>query len=257
MRSPSPPEILGLLGDPLRWQLVGELGRSDRRVGELVELVGKPQNLVSYHLRELRDAGVVTARRSSADGRDVYYRADLLRCRDLLGEAGRSLHAGLAAVPAPPERIAVSRRRPRVLFLCTGNSARSQMAEALVEQRSAGAVEARSAGSHPKPLHPLAVRVMADRGIDIAGRPTKSLTRFTRQRFDRIVTLCDKVREVCPDFHGAPVAAHWSIADPAGASPDEGDEALDRFRAVADEIDGRITLLLADLAATPERTPRA
>ena len=66
MDTTQPPEILGLLGDPLRWQLVGELGRSDRRVGELVQLVGKPQNLVSYHLAELRRGGVVSARRSSA-----------------------------------------------------------------------------------------------------------------------------------------------------------------------------------------------
>jgi protein-tyrosine-phosphatase/DNA-binding transcriptional ArsR family regulator len=248
--STTPPEIFGLLADPLRWQLVAELGRSDRRVGELVELVDKPQNLVSYHLAELRQAGIVRARRSSADGRDVYYRADLVRCRDLLGDAGRAIHPGLALAPASDAvagAAAVRRARPKLLFLCTGNSARSQMAEALVERRSAGAVDARSAGSHPKPLHPDAVRVMAERGIDIAGRPTKSLTRFSRHRFDRVITLCDKVREVCPDFPGAPVAAHWSIADPAAATT-EGDA----FANVAADIEDRVALLLAELAL--ERT---
>ena len=245
MEASGPPEILGLLSDPLRWQLVAELGRSDRRVGELVQLVEKPQNLVSYHLGELRRAGIVSARRSSADGRDVYYRADLLRCRDLLGEAGSLLHPGLSLAPAPIPRPR-SRRRPRLLFLCTGNSARSQMAEALVEHRSAGAVEARSAGSHPKPLHPNAVQVMAERGVDIAGRPTKSLTQFTRNRFDRVITLCDKVREVCPDFAGLPPTAHWSIADPA-AGGDRNEETYPAFHQVADDIDGRVTLLLADL----------
>jgi ArsR family transcriptional regulator, arsenate/arsenite/antimonite-responsive transcriptional repressor / arsenate reductase (thioredoxin) len=252
-----PPVILGLLADPLRWQLVDELGRSDRRVGELVDLVGKPQNLVSYHLKELRQAGIVTARRSSADGRDVYYRADLLRCRDLLGDAGISLHPGLAVTPNPPDVTQPRRGRPRLLFLCTGNSARSQIAEALVAHRSAGVVDARSAGSHPKPLHPNAVRVMAERGIDISGRPTKSLSRFTRTRFDRVITLCDKVREICPQFPGAPIAAHWSIADPAAAA-DTDEATYPAFRDVADEIDSRVALLLADLATGQlERTHRA
>ena len=180
MDAGAPPEILGLLSDPLRWQLVAELGRSDRRVGELVELVGKPQNLVSYHLAELRRAGIVRARRSSADGRDVYYRADLIRCRDLLGTAGGVLHPGIALDAGACRRHRTPDRPRPLLFLCTGNSARSQIAEALVEHRSGGAVDARSAGSHPKPLHPNAVRVMAERGIDIAANPTKSLTRFAR-----------------------------------------------------------------------------
>jgi protein-tyrosine-phosphatase len=243
--APSPPEILGLLSDPLRWQLVVELGRSDRRVGELVQLVGKPQNLVSYHLAELRRAGIVSARRSSADGRDVYYRADLFRCRDLLGEAGRSLHPGLSLASAPSALLPM-RRRSRLLFLCTGNSARSQMAEAFVEERSSDQVEARSAGSHPKPLHPNAVRVMAERGVDITDRASKPLTRFTRSRFERVITLCDKVRELCPEFPGSPIAVHWSIADPAAAG-DTDDATYDTFRHVADEIDGRVALLLADL----------
>jgi ArsR family transcriptional regulator, arsenate/arsenite/antimonite-responsive transcriptional repressor / arsenate reductase (thioredoxin) len=251
-----PPAILGLLSDPLRWQLVTELGRSDRRVGELVQLVEKPQNLVSYHLKELRQAGIVTARRSSADGRDVYYAADLFRCRALLDDAGRSLHPGLA--PAPPSDQ-VDRRgpRPRLLFLCTGNSARSQIAEALVEHRSAGTVEARSAGSHPKSLHPNAVRVMAERGVDISGRSTKSLTRFARNRFDRVITLCDKVREICPEFPGAPIVAHWSIADPAAAG-DSDTATYPAFEHVADEIEARVGVLLADLGTRPmERTHHA
>src|SRR5437764_15446915 len=111
MRATRPPEILGLLGDQLRWRLVGELGRSDRRVGELVQLVEKPQNLVSYHLAELRRAGIVSARRSSADGRDVYYRADLLLCQDLLAEVGPSLHPGLSLAPTPSHDV--DSRRPR------------------------------------------------------------------------------------------------------------------------------------------------
>jgi protein-tyrosine-phosphatase len=250
-----PPEILRLLSDPLRWQLVSELGRSDRRVGELVQLVDKPQNLVSYHLKELRQAGLVTARRSSADGRDVYYAADLLRCRDLLGDAGRALHPGLA--PVAPLHTGQRGRRPRLLFLCTGNSARSQIAEALVEHRAGGAVEARSAGSHPKPLHPNAVRVMAERGVDIAGRPTKPLSQFARTRFDRVITLCDKVREICPELPGSPIAAHWSIPDPATSGADD-HATYPAFEQVADDIEARVQVLLADLGNRPlERTSHA
>ena len=119
-----------------------------------------------------------------------------------------------------------------------------------MEERSDGSVVARSAGSHPKPLQPNAVRVMAERGIDISGRPTKSLGRFTRTRFDWVITLCDKVKEICPEFPGAPVVTHWSIADPAVAG--ETDEATyAAFRGVADEIDTRVALLLADLKSQP------
>jgi protein-tyrosine-phosphatase/DNA-binding transcriptional ArsR family regulator len=254
----SPPAILGVLGDPVRWQLIRELGRSDRRVSELVQLIGKPQNLVSYHLAELRDAGIVRARRSAADARDVYYTADVLRCRDLLGDVGVELHPALGVVPTSPPAVRAGRRkRPRVLFLCTGNSARSQIAEALLEHQSMHAVEARSAGSQPKPLHANAVRVMAERGIDISDHTTKSLSRFTRVRFDRVITLCDKLRELCPEFPGQPITAHWSIADPASEGGSD-DATFSAFRRVADDIDARVALLLADLMAVPmERTQHA
>ena len=214
----------------------------------------RPQNLVSYHLGELRRAGLVTSRRSSADGRDVYYRADLIRCRDLLGEAGASLHAGLSLTPAAASPVR-SIRRSSVLFLCTGNSARSQIARAITEHRSAGKVRARSAGSNPKPLHPNAVRVLAVRGIDIAGRPTTSIAEVEGTRFDRVVTLCDKVREVCPELPGDPVAAHWSIADPAAAGPTDR-ATYPAFRDVADEIEQRVALLLADIEHRPPDRPQ-
>ena len=81
-RDVSPLEFLQLVADPLRWRLLDELGRSDRRVGDLCELVGKPQSLVSYHLRELRAGGLVSARQSAADGRDTYYKSDIPRYAD-------------------------------------------------------------------------------------------------------------------------------------------------------------------------------
>jgi protein-tyrosine-phosphatase/DNA-binding transcriptional ArsR family regulator len=240
-------EFLQLVGDPHRWQLLAELARSDRRVGELTELLGKPQSLVSYHLGELRGAGLVSARRSSADGRDTYYRVDLRHCGELLCSAGAALNPGLRLVVLPPELVAVRRRRaPRVLFLCTGNSARSQMAEALLEHRSGRRIQAHSAGSHPKPLHPNAVQVMAERGVDISGQSTKHLGRFARMRFDRIITLCDKVREICPEFPGQPTIAHWSMADPA-AEGDSDEATYPAFRRTADELEERISLLIAHM----------
>jgi protein-tyrosine-phosphatase/DNA-binding transcriptional ArsR family regulator len=234
----TPPRFLQLAGHPLRWRLLSELARSDLRVGELCELAGQRQSLVSYHLRQLRDGGVVSARRSLADGRDTYYVLELARCGELLAGAGASLHPGLA--PAAGSR---SVARARVLFLCTGNSARSQMAEALAERLSEGAVRAASAGSHPKPLHPNAVRVMRGRGIDLAGRRSKHLGEFTGRRFDYVISLCDRVREVCPEFPGTPQAIHWSVRDPA-REPGTDDETLPAFERTAAEIETRIGFLL-------------
>src|SRR4051795_9831527 len=155
----SPPRFLQLGGHPLRWRLLSELAHSDRRVGELCDLSGRPQSLVSYHLRQLRDGGVVSLRRSAADGRDTYYVLDLPRCGELLAGAGGALHPAL--VPSAPTDARGKRGRTlaQVLFLCTGNSARSQMAETLCRRLSHRAVRAVSAGSHPKPLHRNAVRV--------------------------------------------------------------------------------------------------
>jgi protein-tyrosine-phosphatase/DNA-binding transcriptional ArsR family regulator len=245
----SPLEFLQLVADPLRWRLLGELALSDRRVGELTELLGKPQNLVSYHLGELRKAGLVSARRSSADGRDTYYRVDLRSCGEMFCAAGRGLQPGLRLVLQAPEPLSLTTTRaPRVLFLCTGNSARSQMAEALLEHRSGHRIRVRSAGSHPKPLHPNAVRVMAERGIDISGRPTKHLSRLARTRFDHLITLCDKVREICPEFPGQPTPSHWSMADPAAAG-DTDEETYPAFRSTAEDLEERIGSLLAQMSA--------
>lgn len=242
-------QFLTLIADPHRWQLLGALAVSDRRVGELTELTRTSQSLVSYHLAQLRAAGLISSRRSSADGRDTYYRAELARCGELFGRASASLHPALRLLPAPVDPTWRPRgRTPRVLFLCTGNSARSQMAEALLESRSGGTVTARSAGSHPKVLHPDAVRAMSERGIDIAGRPTKHLSRFARSRFDRVITLCDKVKEICPEFPGQPAVAHWSMADPAAGSDD--DATYPAFVRTADEIDERVGLLMAQLSDT-------
>jgi protein-tyrosine-phosphatase/DNA-binding transcriptional ArsR family regulator len=245
------------LAHPLRWRLLRELVRSDRTVRELTELVAEQQSLVSYHLGVLRADGVVTVRRSSADRRDGYYAADLARCRELFLASGVALHPGLgaAAGPAARRRVAArSGRRRRVLFLCTGNSARSQMAEALLERMSEGTVDVVSAGSNPKPLHRNAIRVMRARGIDISARRSKHLDQFVAQRFDVVITLCDRVREVCPEFPSHPALVHWSIPDPALEGPDDR-ATRPAFERLAVELETRIGFLLHQLDVPTTRRP--
>ena len=226
-------------------------------MGELTALVGEPQNLVSYHLRQLRGGRLVSARRSSADGRDTYYAVNLTRFGELLAMTGQSLHPGLrlaaAGVDGPGDDGPGPAGDPpvaRVLFLCTGNSARSQIAEALARARSGGRVQAYSAGSRPKPLHPNAIRVMREAGLDPSAHRSKHLSAFAAESFDFVITLCDKVREVCPEFPGHPGYAHWSIADPAAAGGSD-DRTYPLFRQLMAELETRIGYLLTGLAARP------
>jgi len=239
----TPPGFLRLAGHPLRWRLLSELSRSDRQVRELKVLTGERQSLVSYHLGQLRAGGLVSMRRSSADRRDAYYCIDLARCAELLVGTGAALHPGLRLVLPPAGTIQV---HARVLFLCTGNSARSQMAEALVQHLAGEAITAASAGSHPKSLHPNAVRAMLEYGIDITGRQAKHVSTFDGQRFDYVISLCDRVREVCPEFPGYPEMVHWSIPDPAAEGGSDR-ETYPAFRAVAADLHTRIGYLLRRL----------
>ena len=250
----TPPSFLQLAGHPLRWQLLRELARSDRQVRELTNVLRKPQSLVSYHLARLRAGQLVSMRRSSADGRDAYYRVDLARCGELLAAAGGALHPGLSLAPPAADRHAARRRRVRVLFLCTGNSTRSQIAEALLRQLAGDSVDVYSAGSHPKSVHPNAIRVMRERGIDISSNRSKPLSRFAGRRFDYVVTLCDRVREVCPEFPGGPERIHWSIADPA-LEGDTDEESYPAFQRTAADIENRVRFMLSrhPTATTPRR----
>jgi protein-tyrosine-phosphatase/DNA-binding transcriptional ArsR family regulator len=244
----APPEFLRLAGHPVRWLLLSELARSDRQVRELKTLLGQPQSLVSYHLSRLRAGGLVVVRRSSADRRDVYYSIDLSRCGELLTAAGTALHPGLRLIPPPPATI---RAPVRVLFLCTGNSARSQLAEAIVEQMAGSEVTALSAGSNPRPLHANAIRVMREDGIDISGRQPKHLGVFAGQRFDYVISLCDRLRETCPEFPGAAEVIHWSIPDPGAGGGSDADT-YPAFRAIAAELRTRIGFLLARIGDEAE-----
>lgn len=241
-----PPRLLQLAGHPLRWRLLRALAHSDLVVQELMQQVAAPQNLVSYHLAKLRAGGVVSARRSSADRRDTYYSLDLEQFGNSLAATGRALHPGLDTAPRQPASAARTRR---VLFLCTGNSARSQMAEALLRHLSDGEIEVTSAGAQPRALHPLAIAAMRETyGLDISDQQSRPIEAVIDQGFDWVVSLCDRMRETCVDVAIGRKVTHWSIANPSEDSQVE--DAPERFRLVARQLETRIRFFLARLTAS-------
>jgi protein-tyrosine-phosphatase/DNA-binding transcriptional ArsR family regulator len=254
---PAPPAFVRLAAHPLRWQLLTALADSDLRVRELVALLDEPQNLLSYHLRQLRDGGLVTATRSSYDGRDSYYQLDLNRCADALADTAVAIHPALSpasdrdtAAPLGPGGRQPS-RRSAVLFVCTGNSIRSPIAEALVRHHGGDRVSVTSAGTrHRSHLHPNTVRVLRDQfDIDVAGQHPRHVDTLAGRRFTHVVTLCDKAREACPEFAHHPRRAHWSIHDPATAS-DSDQTSYPAFQLIAADIDNRVRHLLPTLTST-------
>jgi protein-tyrosine-phosphatase len=251
-RGVSPVGFLQLAGHPLRWNVLVELTRSDRKVRELTGLLGLPQSLLSYHLNRLRAGELVSMRRSSADRRDAYYSVNLDRCGELLAATGEALHPGLRLVPLRQADGHTKRLSAptRVLFLCTGNSARSRIAEALLEHLTDDSVEVFSAGSHPRPLHTNAVRVLREQGIDLSRRRSKHISEFVGQRFDFVISLCDRFREICPEFPSHPEYIHWSIADPA-LEGDSDEETYPAFERTAVELRLRVGFLVQLLRNVP------
>ncbi len=133
----------------------------------------------------------------------------------------------------------------RVLFLCTHNSARSQIAEALLRSLSNGTVEAFSAGSSPTPqLHPLAQRCMEEQGIDTSQARPKHFKQFAEQHFNAVIMVCDQAKEVCPTFPDNPEVVYWSIPDPVSVQGTEAEQ-LQAFRQITIQLTTRIRLLLA------------
>ena len=128
----------------------------------------------------------------------------------------------------------------RVLFVCTGNSARSVMAEALLRHHGGGAFEVHSAGTEPKGINPLTLRVLADAGIDASFARSKSVHEFLGQSFDYVVTVCDQARQSCPVFPGVHESLHWGYEDPAAAEGTD-EERLKVFRRVLIAIGERVT----------------
>jgi arsenate reductase len=140
--------------------------------------------------------------------------------------------------------------KPKVLFLCTGNSARSQMAEAFLRHYAGDRFEVHSAGMEPKGINPYTVRVMEELGISLEGHRSKPLTEYVgKVDFDYLITVCSDADERCPFFPGMGQRMHWGFEDPAALVGSE-QETLTKFREVRDQIDVRIQGWLADLSAS-------
>ena len=240
------PGLFQLLAHDIRWNLVTLLVRSDYRGQELVRLLKLPQNLVSYHLKMLSGQGLVTERRSNADERAIYYSLNVDVLRTLYSTSGASLHPALQMNDLPEKEDISSHhsKRTHVLFLCTHNSARSQMAEGILRQLGGGSIEVASAGSHPTQPHPLAIKALETLGIDISQQRSKHLDEMKAKPFDYVVTVCDHVREVCPPFPGDPERMHWSFADPAQVEGSD-DVRYQAFERTAQQMITRVRSLLA------------
>ncbi len=145
-------------------------------------------------------------------------------------------------------------KRARVLFICTHNSARSQMAEGFLNHLEGESFQARSAGTEPGALHPLAVQVMAEEGIDISGQRAKSIDAFVEEPFDYVVTVCDDANEACPVFPNARHLLHWGFPDPSRAEGTP-EERLAVFRSVRDAIRARVERFMASTVHEGGRLP--
>jgi arsenate reductase len=137
----------------------------------------------------------------------------------------------------------MSTNKQRVLFICTHNSARSQMAEGWLRHLAGGRFEVHSAGTEATQVRPLAIRAMGEAGIDISRQESKTLERYLSQPWDYVITVCDDANEVCPYFPGGKNRLHWSFPDPSQATGTE-DQQLALYRQVRDEIRDRLDLLI-------------
>jgi ArsR family transcriptional regulator, arsenate/arsenite/antimonite-responsive transcriptional repressor / arsenate reductase (thioredoxin) len=237
---PAPPDVLSALNHALRWQMLAYLRLSDLRVSELAELTGTKLNSVSYHLRILREAGLVEVRRSDGDARDNYYQ---LHHQSLTNEIS-TLLTGLHLRNTHPEALPTLPALD-VLALCTHNSARSQMTEGFLRAMSNNRLRIASAGTKPTTLHPEAVRAMQAHDIDISAHTSTHVQTLIGQHFDVVITVCDNGREECPTFPSNQLTLHWSLNDPARVPTAEQPAAFDT---TARELLRRVQTLLPVLA---------
>lgn len=243
--------------DETRLRILSLLTQGELCVCDIVATLGLHQPMISRHLAYLRRAGLVLARKeglwkhySLARPAEGFHRGLLGCLRGCFAEAPslrrdreklKSLvRTGIRLPPGAASRCALGKRdRKKVLFLCTGNSCRSQMAEALLNRMGRGRFLAFSAGSRPAgSVHPLAMRALREAGCPVEGLRSKSLEEFRGRRFETVITVCDRAREACPAWPGAGML-HWSLEDPAEA-PGSDEERSAVFRKVIRELESRL-----------------
>jgi protein-tyrosine-phosphatase len=231
-----------LLANPAIWTTVQALARSDAHVADLQAHTGFSAAALDHALDQLSAVGLITSRPSDADPQVVYYQLHVDRLAALAQTTLTALHPSLTLAPPPTEAPAPPQPvHPRVLFLCTHNSARSQIAEGLLRMISGGAVDAYSAGVAPASLHPLARESLERVGAFTESMASKHMDVFAGQHFDYVITVCDQAREVCPTFPNADQQLHWSLPDPASAEVARQPKA---FQAVSIELAQRLRYLL-------------
>jgi Protein-tyrosine-phosphatase len=232
-------------GEPNRLAIISLLSTGPMLVGDICIASGLPLTLVSQHLRVLRESGMVRAERDGKDARAVWYHLNPERIKEI--QTALSMVFDMTKIvdrriPEAKQSSDLSREKFRVLFLCSGNSARSQMAEALLQHNGKGLIEARSAGTHPREVHPLTIKVLAEIGLDTTGLRTKHYSVFNQETFHYVITVCDRANEECPDFNGDYQRIHWSIADPVKAGNEN--ELIKVFTQTRQELAGRIALFI-------------
>ncbi|MCW5874223.1 MAG: ArsR family transcriptional regulator [Anaerolineales bacterium] len=242
LNTAKPHVLASLLAHPIRWKVVTSLIRSDYSVSELQKLTKKKQNLISYHLRKLQRSKMIRPITSRADARESYYSLDIAILQKAFFAFGDSLHPALSPTQENQE-TAKDGKSIRVLFLCTHNSARSQMAEGLMRAKADKNVEVVSAGTEPSRVHPLAISTMKRLNIDISNHDSKSVEQFIKQKFDYVITVCDSAKESCPIFPGAPEQIHWSFPDPSAVTGSDSKKA-EAFFDTAIQLSQRINFLL-------------
>lgn len=236
--------FLDLLSNAVRWQLLAHLAKSDFSVTELQKKVKQPQNLISYHLGKLKRSKLILENKSIADGRGTYYSLNMNLLQTMLFSVGEQLHPALSP-HTDKSQTDEKGKAIRVLFLCTHNSARSQIAEGLMRAKVKN-VEVFSAGTEVTQVNPYAIAAMHRLGIDISKQHSKGLEQFLGQKFDYVITVCDRAKESCPIFPGAPERIHWSIPDPSEVkgSDEEKNRAFDKAAAELNQRISYLTMML-------------